>query len=99
MRKQDWDRASELYAQVHGAKPEEGAEGMAADAMFRRGQALMAAKKYPEAASAFAALLEQDGGGARAAEAQAQRAIALSRSGEHEGALASIDALAKLDSS
>ena len=101
MRKQDWDRASELYAQVHGAKPEEGAEGMATDAMFRRGQALMAAKKYPEAASAFAALLEQGGAGTggRAAEAQAQRAIALSRSGEHEAALASIEALSKLDSS
>ena len=99
MRKQDWDRAAELYAQVQGAKPEQGSEDMTADAMFRRGQALMAAKKYPEAASAFAALLEQGGGGDRAAEAQAQRAIALSRSGEHEAALASIDALAKLDTS
>lgn len=99
MRKQDWDRAADLYAQVHRGNDQAGAGGVALEAQFHRGQALMAAKKYPEAASAFAAVLDEEGAGARDAEAQAQRGIALSRSGEHEQALHSIKALAKLDTS
>lgn len=98
MRQQKWDEAASLYAQVDGATGDEGAESVSGTAMFRRGQALMAAKKYPEASRAFAAALERQPAGPNAAEAQAQRSIALSRSGEHEQALRAIEALSKLDS-
>jgi TolA-binding protein len=63
---------------------------LAAEAIFQKGQALTAAGRYEDAADAFARLRKAHPKAARAPEALARRAIALSRAAAHEAALGEI---------
>jgi TolA-binding protein len=81
------DRAAELF----GAAAE-GGGAAGADARFGLATVLLGAGKYDEAAKAFSDFLDEHSGDARATEARAQRAIALSRADGGEAALAEIKA-------
>lgn len=87
-RRGDHQQAAQLYEQSAGAA---GTPNLEAQAMFQRGQALMAAKDHRGAAAAFATLIQKHKSSPHVPEAHAQRAIALARSGEHAQALKEIE--------
>lgn len=90
-RENDPVKAAEWYeraANVGGAE-------IAREATLERGQALLAAKRYPEAIASLTRVVEDREAGEIAVRARAARAIALARGGELERALAEIDATAK----
>jgi TolA-binding protein len=82
----DTQRAAELF----GAAAQEGAGAAAADAKFGLATVLLGAGKYAEAADAFSAFLDEHADDPRVTEAQAQRAIAMSRGQGDESALAEL---------
>jgi TolA-binding protein len=87
MQRKDFDEAAKLYQRVGRAEAD---TPLRADALFQDGQALMAAQRFDAAEAAFGRFLEQFPSHERAAEAQAQRAVAMARQDRHAEAVAAI---------
>ncbi len=88
MQRKDFDGAADLYKRLEDA--DRGTQ-LKADAMFEHGQALMAAQRFKAAETAFAGFLDRFPKHGRAAQARAQRAIALARQDRHADAVEAID--------
>lgn len=82
------DEAARLLAQVADS-PEAGS--VAADALYDQGAALLASGQYQDALTALERFITSSPSHPRAADAAAQRAIALARLGRHERALSLMD--------
>jgi TolA-binding protein len=90
MNDRQYDKAADLFALAS----ESGADtSIVADASFQHGQALLADGQYDPAERAFAKFIDDFANDPRAGEARARRAIALSRLGRRDEALAAIDQL------
>ncbi len=83
MNDQRFDEAAEFFGQVVN----EGEGEQIAPALYKQGQAQMAAKNYKDAEPAFARLLADYPESEYYSEAHAQRALALARLDRHEDAL------------
>lgn len=82
------EAAADLLGRV-AASPEAGS--LAADAAYERASALLADGNYPGALSEFEKFIRGNAEHARAADAAAQRAIAMSRLGKFEDAIGAMD--------
>jgi TolA-binding protein len=87
-----FDQASKLFGEVAQSATD---ADMAAEALFQRGQALLASKDFAGAAQALAELIEKNPAHARAALAQANLVIALARQARHEQALAALSQISE----
>lgn len=84
----DFAAAAEQFDRAAAAAGDDAARG---EAVFQKGQALLAAQRYADAAAAFGSLVDEQPSHPRAPLAAAQRAIALARVKRDAAALREID--------
>lgn len=92
-RRKQFEKAAELYARAGQG----GEKSVEADALLAQGLARMSAGEFDAAEKALGEFCERYGDHARAPEAAAQRAIALSRLDRHQDALQAIRKIEKRD--
>lgn len=88
MQRKEYERAAELYGRVTDASDTADLSG---EAIYQRGQSLLAAERFAEAAQAFSRLIREHADSPRRHQAAALEAIAMARDGNSEVAVALIE--------